>query len=103
MKVKLNVTTRSSIKATLATREPAGAAPMPDVSRAARQLALAYWIERKVEVGELDDYAHAARVLGITRARVSQLMNLLGLSAAVQEDVLRGSLDGGERELKRRA
>lgn len=57
--------------------------------RLARRLALAHWIERKIEAGELEDYAHAARVLGVTRARVSQVVQHallpLGLQAALLE------------------
>ena len=42
-------------------------------SRRARQLALGVWIERQVEVGRVRDYAHMARILGVSRARVAQL------------------------------
>jgi len=57
--------------------EPVGA-PARDqgrtrAERCERQLALAVWIERKIEAGELRNYAHAARVLGVSRARVSQI------------------------------
>ena len=52
----------------------------PSVSRVARQLALAYHVERLIEDGVLKDYAEAARVLGITRARMTQVTNLLNLA-----------------------
>jgi hypothetical protein len=42
----------------------------------ARLLSLAHEIERRIRAGELDDLAKAARVLGLTRARVTQIVNL---------------------------
>ncbi|MCE9595033.1 MAG: hypothetical protein K8S98_12685 [Planctomycetes bacterium] len=67
--------------------------PMPVVrdpgpSRAARRLALAYWIERKIEAGELVDYAAAARLLGVTRARMTQVVNMILLPVREQELLL---------------
>ena len=75
-------------------------APKP-VSRAARQLALAHHIEQQVEGGTLADYAAAARSLGLTRARLTQVMNLLLLAPEVQNGILLGHLKGGERSLRR--
>ena len=72
----------------------------PPVSRAARQLALAHHVERLVERGELTGYAEAARVLGLTRARLTQVMNLLLLAPEVQEQVLAGEIGGSERRLR---
>jgi hypothetical protein len=54
----------------------------------ARLLALAHEIERRIRAGELDDLAHAARVLGLTRARVTQIANLTLLAPAIQEEIL---------------
>ena len=54
----------------------------------ARRLALAYYIEQLIDEGRLRDYADAARVLGVTRARMTQVMDLLLLPVPVQEDVL---------------
>jgi hypothetical protein len=54
----------------------------------ARQLALAHEIERRIRAGELDDLAQAARVFGLTRARVTQITNLLLLAPAIQEAIL---------------
>ena len=51
-------------------------------------LALAHQIDRKIRVGELRDYAHAAEVLGVTRARVSQISGLTLLAPAIQEAIL---------------
>ncbi len=54
------------------------------VPRVARLLALAHRIDALIQVGELRNLAEAARVLGLTRARVTQFMNLLLLSPEIQ-------------------
>jgi len=63
-------------------------APTGRVPRVARLLALAYRIDAMVRAGELRDLAHAARVMGLTRARVTQVMNLLLLAPEIQEAIL---------------
>ena len=63
-------------------------------------LALAHLVERKVETGEFRDYAEAARALGISRARMTQVMNLLVLSPKVQERILSGESTFSERGLR---
>ena len=73
---------------------------VPGPSRAARMLALAHHIEQLIKDGELADYADAARRLGLTRARLSQLMNLLLLSPRIQGALLVGDLDLSERQLR---
>lgn len=70
-------------------------------SRAARMLALAHHIERLVEAGELSGYAEAARALGLTRARLTQVMKLLLLAPEVQERVVQGRPELTERELRK--
>jgi hypothetical protein len=73
-------------------------APLP--SPAARMLALAHHVEHLVEDGELDSYADAARALGLTRARLTQIMKLLLLAPEVQERVMTGELRATERALR---
>ena len=58
------------------------------VPRVARLLAFADEIDRRICAGELDDLAHAARAFGLTRARVTQLTNLLLLAPAIQAEIL---------------
>ncbi len=70
------------------------------ISRVARTLALAYHIERLVESRELEDYAQAARIFRVTRARITQVMNLFCLSAEIQESLLSGKLQVSERRLR---
>ncbi len=68
--------------------ELAKAEPVGRVPRVARMLALAHRIDGMVRAGELDDLADAARRLGLTRARVSQITNLLLLSPEIQVKIL---------------
>lgn len=79
---------------------PAIPAPPPP-TRTARMLALAYWIERAIDEGRLRDYAHAAKVLGVSRARVTQIVNLMLLDVATQEAILNGA-EITERQLRER-
>ena len=84
--------------------EPAESRVMPKPpTRVARMLALAYLIERKVEGGELQSYAEAARLLGITRARVTQIVNMLNLPVDLQEGILTGEVEMSERALRKLA
>jgi len=63
-------------------------APKGRVPRVARLLALAHRIDGMVRDGETRDLAEAARRLGLTRARMTQVMNLLLLAPAIQEETL---------------
>ncbi len=63
-------------------------------------LALAHYVERLVEEGTVASYAEAARQLGVTRARMTQILNLLNLSPRMQESLLLGKVYVSERELR---
>ena len=58
------------------------------VPRVARLMALAIRMQRLIDSGEVRDYAELARVGHVTRARVTQIMNLLCLAPDIQEDIL---------------
>ena len=58
------------------------------VPRVSRLLALALRIEEQVRKGELTSYAEVAELGHVTRARVSQIMNLLNLAPDLQEAIL---------------
>lgn len=86
-----------------ATRQGPTTRPIPKPqgpSRIARQLALARHIERLIDEGHIKDYAHAASTLGLTRARLTQIMNLLLLAPAVQELILFGHQALVERSMR---
>lgn len=63
-------------------------AAAPPVSRKARQWALAFYIERTIESGLIEDYANAARRIGVTRARLTQITDLLGMTVEEQGRLL---------------
>ena len=73
-----------------------GAAPEPDnaesgtgrVPRISKLMALAIHLQNLVDKGAIRDYAEIARLTGLTRARVTQIMNLNLLSPQIQEEVL---------------
>jgi hypothetical protein len=54
----------------------------------AQRLALAYAVQRWLDEGLVRNYADAALRLGIARAWISQIIDLLSLSAAQQEQIL---------------
>ena len=70
----------------------------PQPPRIARLLALAHRLEQEVRRGETD-LAGIARRYGLTRARVSQLLNLTLLAPAIQAELVQ--LQG--REVTERA
>ena len=78
-------------------REPVAPPPSP----AARMLALAHHVERSIDDGTIESYADAARALGLTRARLTQVMKLLLLSPEIQERLLTGEMRASERKLRR--
>jgi len=63
-------------------------------------LALAHYVERAVERGDLRDYAEAARLFGLSRARITQVMNLVLLAPSIQARILAGDTTVWERGLR---
>ena len=93
--IRTKVAFRTTSKAKRAKAVPSTRLP----SSMARRLALAHFVEQLVGDGALRDYAHAARLLGVTRARMTQILDLLLLAPSVQERVLEGERFR-ERELR---
>jgi hypothetical protein len=69
-------------------REPAPERNRSRPLRVARMLAMAHEIERLIAEGAFADRADAARKLGFTRARISQLLDLTLLAPDLQERLL---------------
>jgi hypothetical protein len=63
-------------------------APVRRPARVAIMLALAHKIQQAIDRGVVTDRAEVARKLGLTRARVTQLLDLTLLPPARQEHVL---------------
>ena len=91
---------KAALKRRVAPRPRTKRVDAPPTSRAARMLALAHYVEGLVESNQIKGYAEAARRLGITRGRMSQVMNLLSLSPTLQESLLLGSSHFSERRLR---
>jgi hypothetical protein len=66
-------------------------APTPHVGRVpriARFMALAIRFDELIRTGVVTDYAELARLGHVTRARITQIMNLLMLAPDIQEAIL---------------
>jgi hypothetical protein len=90
-------------------REPSDQAATPiagRVPRVSRLLALAYYIDRLIERGEVVGYAQLARQFHLSRARIAQVMKLRYLAPDLQEMILhlppvhRGADPITERDLR---
>src|SRR5262245_6891768 len=62
--------------------------PLGRVPRISRLMALAIRFDELLRRGEVGDYAELARLGHVTRARVTQIMNLLNLAPDIQEAIL---------------
>jgi hypothetical protein len=58
------------------------------IPRVSRQMALAIRFDELVRAGRVADYAEIARLGHVTRARITQIMNLLMLAPDIQEEIL---------------
>ena len=67
-------------------------APKPvtpgNVPRISRLMALAIRFDGLIRAGQVQDYADLARLGNVSRARITQIMNLLNLAPDIQEDLL---------------
>lgn len=68
------------------------------VPRISKLMALAIRFEDLVRSGEMADFAEIAELGQVTRARVSQIANLLNLAPDIQEAILFMPRVAGERE-----
>ena len=72
------------------------------IPRTARFMALAIKFEDMIQHGEVRDFAELARLGYVTRARLTQIMNMLLLAPDIQEHLLMAaSWIPRERELRR--
>jgi hypothetical protein len=80
--------------------QPAPRRITPRTTSQAHQLALAYHIDALIASGEFKDIAHVARVAGVSRARVSQVLDLMQLAPWIQGNILAGSPSYSSHELR---
>ena len=84
--IPLNRTARQA-----AGRPKKAAAPSPPrIPRITRLMALAIKFQEMIDRGEVKDYADLARLGFVTRARVTQIMNMTLLAPDIQEQILAG-------------
>lgn len=76
--------------------EPKATGPAP----IARRIALAHHIEALIDRGELDGYGDAARRLGLSSARITQIADLALLAPDIQAAVLLGHCEPRDRHLR---
>lgn len=87
-------------------RKKAAGAIEPRIPRITRLMALAIRFEDMIARGEVRDYAEIARLGFVTRARLTQIMNLLLLAPEIQEAILMQAgipdfMTTGETKLRR--
>ena len=85
MTVKFTMPGRRRLPGQAEGESPAGASRPP---RIACLLALGHRFDELVRSGAVRDYAELARLGHVTRARVTQIMNLLNLAPDIQEYLL---------------
>jgi hypothetical protein len=76
-------------------------APVPQgrIPRVARLLALAHKFQKMLDSGEVESMAELARLGRVSRARITQIMDLLMLAPEIQEEVLFGRKEVALRDL----
>lgn len=68
--------------------DPAADRPVGRLARVTRLMALAIRFDKLIQAGEVTDFSELARLGHVTRARVTQIMNLLMLAPDIQEEIL---------------
>lgn len=68
--------------------DPAADRPIGRLARVTRLMALAIRFDQLIQAGDVTDYSELARLGHVTRARVTQIMNLLMLAPDIQEEIL---------------
>jgi hypothetical protein len=74
------------------------AAPPQKVPRIARLLALAHKFQKMLDSGEVESMSELARLGRVSRARITQIMDLMMLAPEIQDEVLFGAVDIPFRE-----
>ena len=73
----------------IAEEKPTSVPELPaPVPRITRLMALAIWFDELIRTGEVESYAELAKIGGVSRARVTQIMDLLNLDPTTQTALL---------------
>jgi hypothetical protein len=100
---KLHRTQRGHGKAFLDGPPPPPPEPVRRPARVAIMLALAHKIQAAIDGGVVRDRAEVASRLGLSRARISQLLDLTLLAPNIQEEILFTEAVDGLEPLSERA
>ena len=77
--------------------------PVRRPAKVARLLAMAHKLQRLIDEGKVKDRAELARQLGVSRARITQVLDLTLLAPDIQEEILfMEAVDGVEPVSERR-
>ncbi len=76
--------------------KPTAVPALPRIPRITRLMALAIKFQDMVDRGEVRDYADIARLGFVTRARLTQIMNLMLLAPDIQEEIIGLGREPGE-------
>lgn len=87
-KVHFQATRRGKKRAVVGEKPKTPAVPPGNLPRVTRLMALAIRFDQLIHEGEVRDLADIARLGLVTRARVTQIMNLLHLAPDIQEALL---------------
>lgn len=74
----------------------------PRIPRITRLMALAIKFQYMVDRGKVRDYADLARLGFVSRARITQIMNLLNLAPDIQEELLIPSTASADKAMPER-
>ena len=74
--------------------------PVGRIPRVSRLMALAIRLDQLIRDEVVSDQAELARLGHVSRARLTQIMNLLALNPGLQGRILDGKLSCGERRLR---
>jgi hypothetical protein len=88
IQTKVHFRSGARSKKELRTGEQRAPMPVGSTPRISRLMALAIHIDGLVKNQVVPDYATAARLGHVTRARMSQITNLLNLAPQIQESIL---------------
>jgi hypothetical protein len=97
IETKVRFRERPGSRRHVATTAPEPAPPPEPVPRIARLMALAIHFDRLIREGVVKNYAELARLGGVSRARITQIMKLADLPVPVQERLLGGAEPGAPR------
>jgi hypothetical protein len=88
VQAKFELATRKYGQQQIRSPKPAKPAAPPRVPHVAKLMALAIRLEHLIETGQIADQAEIARTAGITRARVTQILNLNRFAPDIQQAIL---------------